>query len=135
LCVTTRYLNFLFILLLVLILLFYSPYSCTLFNEMKMKILIFKDLHRTLAHMSYFQTPEVIEQLRNVLTAYSWRNPSIGYCQAMVCFLFLFCILYYYCVLICIHFHFVISFSRFIYCLFSFSFSSLFNFLFFSHRM
>eukprot|EP01111_Echinosteliopsis_oligospora_P012293 TRINITY_DN4194_c1_g2_i1.p1 TRINITY_DN4194_c1_g2~~TRINITY_DN4194_c1_g2_i1.p1 ORF type:complete len:479 (-),score=70.92 TRINITY_DN4194_c1_g2_i1:56-1468(-) len=42
-----------------------------------------KDIHRTLAHHEFFKTDEGIQKLRNVLTTYSWRNPSIGYCQAM----------------------------------------------------
>jgi len=41
------------------------------------------DLHRTFPENKYFQSEEGISQLRNVLTAYAWRNPSVGYCQSM----------------------------------------------------
>lgn len=42
-----------------------------------------KDLHRSLDH-PYFKNEEAIESLRNVLIAFSWKNPVIGYCQSMV---------------------------------------------------
>ncbi len=42
-----------------------------------------KDLQRTYPEEGFLAMPGAMQSLRNVLVAYSWRNPSIGYCQGM----------------------------------------------------
>ncbi|XP_018425487.1 PREDICTED: TBC1 domain family member 2A [Nanorana parkeri] len=43
------------------------------------------DIHRTLTNNKHFSSPtsEFIQKLRRVLLAYSWQNPTIGYCQGL----------------------------------------------------
>ncbi|KAK5073683.1 GTPase activating protein (GAP) [Lithohypha guttulata] len=42
-----------------------------------------KDLNRSLPEYAGYQDERGIERLRRVLTAYSWTNEEVGYCQAM----------------------------------------------------
>lgn len=43
------------------------------------------DLLRTLPNNKHYASPSAggIQKLRNVLLAFSWRNPDIGYCQGL----------------------------------------------------
>ena len=42
-----------------------------------------KDLHRTFPDDQFFKSGESFNILKRILTAYSLRNPSVGYCQGM----------------------------------------------------
>lgn len=42
-----------------------------------------KDLHRTFPNHPLFSTESGLKQLRNILVAFSVKNPVIGYCQSM----------------------------------------------------
>ncbi|KAF2074940.1 hypothetical protein CYY_003773 [Polysphondylium violaceum] len=41
------------------------------------------DVDRTFPDHKFLNTKEKMESLTNVLVAYSWRNPKVGYCQCM----------------------------------------------------
>lgn len=52
-------------------------------TETQFSVQIDKDLRRTYPEEEFLSTPGAMQSLRNVLVAYSWRNPSVGYCQGM----------------------------------------------------
>ena len=54
-----------------------SHHSCIFAEQIE------KDLQRTFPQEDFFRSPRGIEILRNILTAYCWRNPNVGYCQGM----------------------------------------------------
>jgi len=62
-------------------------YQSVLFNckgkQSEHTIQIEKDLQRTFPQMEKYQGDEGIDHLRNVLTAFSWINTDVGYCQSM----------------------------------------------------
>ncbi|KAJ8382115.1 hypothetical protein SKAU_G00028930 [Synaphobranchus kaupii] len=43
------------------------------------------DLHRTLTSNQHFSSPSnpAVQQLQRILMAFSWQNPTIGYCQGL----------------------------------------------------
>ena len=51
--------------------------------ETQFSVQIDKDLQRTYPEEDFIALPGTMQSLRNVLVAYSWRNPSVGYCQGM----------------------------------------------------
>eukprot|EP01103_Thecamoeba_quadrilineata_P000195 TRINITY_DN1015_c0_g1_i4.p1 TRINITY_DN1015_c0_g1~~TRINITY_DN1015_c0_g1_i4.p1 ORF type:complete len:513 (+),score=78.68 TRINITY_DN1015_c0_g1_i4:1237-2775(+) len=42
-----------------------------------------RDIRRSFPNHPFYQKEAGLSSLRNVLTAFSWHNPSIGYCQSM----------------------------------------------------
>ena len=63
------------------------PYGYLLFhyfNTTSLSILeIKRDIHRSLPEHPFYQDTSGLNSLESVLSAYSWRNSSIGYCQSM----------------------------------------------------
>jgi len=43
------------------------------------------DLHRTLTTNQHFSSPSspILQKLQRILLAFSWQNPTIGYCQGL----------------------------------------------------
>ncbi|CAG9332368.1 unnamed protein product [Blepharisma stoltei] len=62
-------------------------YSAIVEDKLKIKTefsqQIDRDLHRTFPAESYFVEEKHLTSLRKILVAYSWRNPTVGYCQGL----------------------------------------------------
>jgi hypothetical protein len=43
-----------------------------------------KDIGRSFPEHPFYATTEAVQSLGNVLSAFSWRNLHVGYCQGMV---------------------------------------------------